>query len=78
MPKFIDEKDCSIERDNKYYPDKVVLLDDEGNLIFSEPSASWTDKQVREIVQYINRFYNLGYMAGRDSLRADLKSLIGI
>lgn len=64
MKKLHNKEDCSIIRNDESYPGEALLIDEEGDVVFSV-SDIWTDEQIFHALDFANDAYESGVYCGR-------------
>jgi len=66
------KNDCSVERNLDDYPGQAVMMDCDGNVLFTAPE-SWKLEQMFHALQIANEAYARGVRVGRMAKRNEIR-----
>jgi len=70
-------EDCGIERNLENMPGFAVMMDCDGEQIFSVPD-SWTDEQMFIVLNIVNNAFSRGTSFGELKKAQEIKTMLGI
>ena len=67
--------DCEVQRNQTDYPDRAVLINCDGDVIFNVPE-NWTDEQIISALRFANTTHHKGYEIGRMEKAQEIRKAI--
>jgi len=71
------KNDCSVIRNLKFYEHEAVLIDCDGEVLFSFPK-DLTNNQIFKALEFANKAYSIGYKNGELSKINEIKTILNL
>ena len=72
---YVNTSDCNIERDLEDSPNKAILMDCDGEILFIFPDY-WTDEQIYTALRFANFTYRMGKSAGMKEKASEMRKAL--